>query len=96
MGITMWCMGEKTTSDALRRALYHLVIECYGDLETAARELGYPSKTFWRNITLPGPKERTKTISLEFVMDLYAQLRDRFPGRVPEFATFYAAASRFD
>lgn len=75
----------------VREAMYWLIVKQYGDLETAAARFGYPYKTFWRTFTLPGPKERNKTITLDVIMELYARMAEDKPG-LPSVVDFLAEA----
>lgn len=81
-------------ADAVRIALGELVNRLYpGGWKEAAPDLGYPYKTFWRNLTVTG-EARNNKVDLAFVLDVYEQLRDKFPGKVDEFVDFYAHATR--
>ncbi|GAA2577905.1 hypothetical protein [Microbacterium binotii] len=82
-------MGNER-SDAVRAELKSRLDDKYGDLKAAAAALGVPHKTLYRNLTTKG-KDRTATVSLEFIMDAVEHLHSLGGD---DFATFYAAALR--
>lgn len=81
-------MGNEK-ADAVRAALYDLLRSKYGDLKTAAVELGVPYKTLYRNLT-PKGKDRNESVTLDFVIDTVEHVRAHSGG--PDFPTFYADA----
>lgn len=75
-----------------------LINAVYGDFTAAAKQLPYPYKTLWKNFSEPGNKDRTKTVTLDLVMGIYAALQERNP-KIPDFALFLslvAAGERVD
>lgn len=64
-------------ADALRAELHDRLIRAYGDLKVAASEIGIPYKTLYRAFTTKG-KDRTATVSLDFILEVIAHLDARF------------------
>ena len=60
-------------ADAIRAELRSALLAKYGTLEAAAEELGMPYKTLRRHLTTTG-KDRTARVSLDFVLEVSAQL----------------------
>lgn len=86
------------TSEQVRQAIGDLINAVYGDFTAAAKDLPYPYKTLWKNFSEPGNKDRTKTVTLDLVMGIYAELQAR-NARIPDFTLFLslvAAGQRVD
>ena len=60
-------------ADAIRAELRSALLARYGTLEAAAEELGMPYKTLRRHLT-PESKDRTARVTLDFVLEVSAQL----------------------
>lgn len=75
------------TSEQVRQALGDLIVAVYGDFTAAAKDLPYPYKTLWKNFSDPENLDRTKTVTLDLVMGVYAELRKRNP-KIPDFVLF--------
>lgn len=78
-------------ADAIRAEVGRRLVVAYGDLKAAAQGTGIPYKTIYRTFTEEG-KDRTKTVTLDFIMQIVAHLRENFDG--DDFPTIYAAARR--
>ena len=76
-------------ADAIRVELRSALLAKYGTLEAAAEELGIPYKTLRRHLTTTG-KDRTARVTLDFVLDVSAQL-ERAAG--VDFAEIYRRAN---
>lgn len=60
-------------ADAIRKALHRIIIERYGTVLDASRELGIPYKTLYRALTTEG-KDRTQRVALDLVLDIIDRL----------------------
>jgi len=69
----------KDQADAIRAELRDRLIAAYGDLKTASDAIGIPYKTLYRNLTTSG-KDRTSTVTLDFIVQIINHLRDNFGG----------------
>jgi hypothetical protein len=63
----------------MRAELHDRLIAAYGDLKTAASEMGIPYKTLYRTFTTKG-KDRTATVTLDFIVEIVDHLRTNFAG----------------
>jgi hypothetical protein len=70
--------------DDIRTELHHAVDRYFGDFTQAARATGIPYKKLWTNLALPGVKDRTSTVTLDLVFELYPQLAERSNGDLPD------------
>lgn len=64
---------DMTNADAVRAVLHDLLVEQYGGIEAAAPQVGIPHKSLHRAFTKTA-KDRTKTVSLNTVMQVIAAL----------------------
>ena len=76
-------------ADAIRDELRSALLVTYGTLEAAAEALGMSYNTLRRHLTTSG-KDRTARVSLDFVLDVSAQL-ERAAG--VDFAEIYRRAN---
>lgn len=76
-------------ADAMRAELHERLIAAYGDLKTAAAEMGVPYKTLYRTFTEKG-KDRTATVTLDFIVEIVDHLQQNFEG--DDFGGVYEAA----
>lgn len=70
-------------ADDIRTELHHAVNRYYGDFTQAAKATGISYKKLWQNLALPGVKDRTTTITLDLIFNLYPQLAERAGGDLP-------------
>lgn len=76
-------------ADAVRAELHDRLIRAYGDLKTAASEMGIPYKTLYRSLTTRG-KDRTASVSFDLILEIIAHLQERFDGE--DIGAVYRAA----
>lgn len=70
-------------ADDIRTELHHAVTRYYGDFTQAAKATGISYKKLWQNLALPGVKDRTTTITLDLIYDLYPKLALKAGGDLP-------------
>jgi hypothetical protein len=66
-----------SSSDAIRYELAVRLRVAYGTLDVAAKAMGIPYKTLYRNLTVEG-KDRTATVALDLVLQITEHLQAHF------------------
>jgi len=62
-------------ADAIRAEVGRRLVERHGDLKAAAKATKTPYKSMYRAFTEDG-KDRTKTVTLDFIMQMIAHLHE--------------------